>query len=120
LRPRSAALQHIALRHAVEGQVLILASHHRSAKIQSSSVGAESFASATINITIWNRNQGNVGAAKAEIERAQQDVTREQLSLRRQAAPLAQSYETAKFEAERYKTQLIPRSARAYELYLKK
>jgi cobalt-zinc-cadmium efflux system outer membrane protein len=83
-------------------------------------VGAESFASATINIPLWNRNQGNVGAAKAEIERAQQGVTREQLSLRQQAAPLAQSYETAKFEAERYKTQLIPRSARAYELYLKK
>jgi len=83
-------------------------------------VGAESFASASINIPLWNRNQGNVGAAKAEIERAQQDVTREQLSLRRQAAPLAQSYETAKFEAERYKTQLIPRSARAYDLYLKK
>jgi cobalt-zinc-cadmium efflux system outer membrane protein len=82
--------------------------------------GAESFASASINIPLWNRNQGNVGAANAEIERAQQDVIREQLSLRKQAAPLAQSYETATFEAERYKTQLIPRSARAYDLYLKK
>jgi cobalt-zinc-cadmium efflux system outer membrane protein len=82
--------------------------------------GAQSFASAGINIPLWNRNQGNVGAAKAEIERAAQDVEREQLSLRQQAAPLAQSYETAKFEAERYKTQLIPRAARAYELYLKK
>jgi cobalt-zinc-cadmium efflux system outer membrane protein len=33
---------------------------------------------------------------------------------------LAQSYDSAKFEAERYKTQLIPRAARAYELYLNK
>ena len=82
--------------------------------------GAQSFATASINIPLWNRNQGNVGAAKAEIERAQQNVTRAQLSLRQQAAPLAQSYETAKFEADRYKTQLIPRAARAYELYLKK
>jgi cobalt-zinc-cadmium efflux system outer membrane protein len=83
-------------------------------------VGAQSFASAGINIPLWNRNQGNVGAAKAEIERAEQDVAREQLSLRQQAAPLAQSYLAAQFEAERYKTQLILRATRAYELYLKK
>ena len=82
--------------------------------------GAQSFASAGISIPLWNRNQGNVEAAKAEIERANQDVLREQLSLRQQAAPLAQSYASAKFEAERYKTQLIPRAARAYELYLNK
>jgi outer membrane protein, heavy metal efflux system len=82
--------------------------------------GAQSFASAGINLPLWNRNQGNVGAAKAEIERAEQDVARAQLSLRQQAAPLAQSYLSAQFEADRYKTQLIPRAARAYELYLKK
>ena len=82
--------------------------------------GAQSFASAGINIPLWNRNQGNVGAAKAEIERAEQDVARAQLSLRQQAAPLAQSYLSAQFEADRYKAQLIPRATRAYELYLKK
>jgi cobalt-zinc-cadmium efflux system outer membrane protein len=82
--------------------------------------GAQSFASAGVNIPLWNRNQGNVEAAKAEIEGANQDVLRQRLSLRQQAAPLAQSYASAKFEAERYKTQLIPRAARAYELYLKK
>jgi cobalt-zinc-cadmium efflux system outer membrane protein len=82
--------------------------------------GAQSFASADINIPLWNRNQGNVEAAKAEIERANQDVLREQLSLRQQAVLLAESYASAKFEAERYKTQLIPRATRAYELYLNK
>jgi cobalt-zinc-cadmium efflux system outer membrane protein len=82
--------------------------------------GAQSFASAGINIPLWNRNQGNVEAAKAEIERAEQNIARERLSLRHEAAPLAQSYLSAQFEADRYKTQLIPRAARAYELYLKK
>jgi cobalt-zinc-cadmium efflux system outer membrane protein len=82
--------------------------------------GAQSFASAGINIPLWNRNQGNIAAAKAEIERAQQEVARAQLSLRQQAAPLAQSYLSAQFEADRYKTQLIPRATRAYELYLQK
>lgn len=92
----------------------------RVSEITGKPVGAQSFASAGVNIPLWNRNQGNVEAAKAEIERATQDVAREQLSLRNRAAPLAQSYASARFEADRYKTQLIPRAARAYELYLKK
>lgn len=86
----------------------------------SKAVGPQTFASAGINIPLWNRNQGNVEAAKVEIERAEQDVLREQLSLRQQAVPLAQSFNSAKFEADRYRTQLIPRATRAYELYLKK
>jgi cobalt-zinc-cadmium efflux system outer membrane protein len=57
--------------------------------------GAQSFASAGVSNPRWNRNQGNVEAAKAEIERANQDVLREQLSLRQQAAPLAQSFASA-------------------------
>ena len=82
--------------------------------------GAQSFASVGTKIPLWNRNQGNAGAAKAEIERAEQDVARAKLSLRLQAAPLAQSYLSAQFEADQYKTQLIPRATRAYELYLRK
>jgi cobalt-zinc-cadmium efflux system outer membrane protein len=86
----------------------------------SKATGAQSFASAGINIPLWNHNHGNIAAAKAEIERAQQEVIRAQLSLRQQAAPLAQSYLAAQFEADRYKTQLIPRATRAYQLYLSK
>jgi cobalt-zinc-cadmium efflux system outer membrane protein len=84
------------------------------------SVGAQSFASAGINIPLWNRNQGNIGAAKVEIERTQQEVLRQQLSLRQQASTLAQSYEIARFEADRYRTELLPRASKAYEIYLAK
>jgi outer membrane protein, heavy metal efflux system len=83
-------------------------------------VGAQSFASAGINIPLWNRNQGNVGAAKVDVERAQENVLREQLALRQQAAPLAQSFESARFEADRYRTELLPRASKAYQLYLQK
>jgi len=83
-------------------------------------VGPQTFASIGVNIPLWNHNQGNVGAAKAEVERARQDVTRTQLLLKQQAEPLAQSYETARFQAERYREELIPRARRAYELYLTK
>jgi outer membrane protein, heavy metal efflux system len=83
-------------------------------------VGAQSFATAGVDIPLWNRNQGNIEAAKAETERAEQAVNQERLRLRRVAEPLAQSYLSAKFEAERYKNQLIPRAERAYQLYLEK
>ncbi len=82
--------------------------------------GAQSFATAGINIPLWNHNQGNKEAASVEIERARQGVQRTQLYLQHEASPLAQSYETARFESDRYKTQLIPRAQRAYELYLTK
>ncbi|MFT4111328.1 TolC family protein [Silvibacterium sp.] len=83
-------------------------------------VGAQSFASAGIDLPLWNRNQGNVGAATVDVERARQDVLREQLALRQQAAPFAQSFESARFEADRYKKELLPRADKAYRLYLQK
>ena len=82
--------------------------------------GAQSFASAGIELPLWNRNQGNTRAAEAELDQARQEVTRTQLSLRQQAEVLAQSYLSAKAEAERYRTALLPRARRAYELYLDK
>ena len=36
------------------------------------------------------------------------------------AQPLLQQYLTSKLEAERYRTQMIPRAQRAYQLYLQK
>ena len=84
------------------------------------SAGAQSFATLGINIPLWNRNQGNIEATKAEVERAEQTVTQERLRLCNLAQPLAQSYLSAKSEAEGYKNQLIPRATRAYELYLEK
>ncbi len=82
--------------------------------------GAQSFASAGIELPLWNRNKGNVQAAEAELDQARQEVTRTQLSLRQQAEVLVQNYLSAKLEAERYRTALLPRARRAYELYLEK
>jgi len=82
--------------------------------------GAQSFASAGIELPLWNRNQGNARAAEADLDRARQEVTRTQLSLRQQAEVLLQNYLSAKGEAERYRTALLPRARRAYELYLAK
>ena len=82
--------------------------------------GAQSFASVGIELPLWNRNQGNQQAASAELEEARQEITRSQLSLRRDAEGLLQNYLSAKLETERYRTALLPRARRAYELYLAK
>jgi cobalt-zinc-cadmium efflux system outer membrane protein len=82
--------------------------------------GPQSFATAGINLPLWNHNQGNIRAAEAQHEIAQQEVQRTQLSVREQAEPLVQNYLSARFEADRYRTALIPRAQRAYELYLQK
>lgn len=79
--------------------------------------GWMSFAQVGIELPLWNRNQGNTGAAKADLARAGAEVTRTQLSLRQQAELMAQGYLSARFQAERYQTQLIPRAQRAYDLY---
>jgi cobalt-zinc-cadmium efflux system outer membrane protein len=82
--------------------------------------GAQSFASVGIELPLWNRNQGNKQAAEADLNRAREEITRTQLSLRQRAETLAQNYLSAKEEAERYRTELLPRARRAYELYLDK
>lgn len=82
--------------------------------------GPQSFAQVGVNIPLWNRNQGNVSAAQAEIDRSRQEVVRTQLSLKQMAEPLAQSYLSSRFTADRYRTELIPRAQRAYQLYLTK
>ncbi|MBS1815452.1 MAG: TolC family protein [Acidobacteria bacterium] len=82
--------------------------------------GPQSIASANLAIPLWNRNQGNKDAARVELERARQSVARTQLFLQQQTAPVAQSYQTARFTANRYREELIPRAQRAYQLYLQK
>ena len=82
--------------------------------------GAQSFASASIELPLWNRNQGNIAAAQAELDNARQDVTRTQLALRQKAGVMLQNYLSAKLEADQYRTALLPRARRAYQLYLDK
>lgn len=83
-------------------------------------VGTIGFVTAGVNIPIFNRNQGNVEAARADLERARNEVARLVLSIRQSAQPLLQAYLADQLQAERYKNEIIPRATRAYRLYLAK
>jgi cobalt-zinc-cadmium efflux system outer membrane protein len=82
--------------------------------------GFESFIQAGVQLPLWNRNQGNTQAAKALVDRAHLDVARTQLWTRNQAEPYAQEYLTSRATAERYRTAMLPRARRAYQLEVTK
>jgi cobalt-zinc-cadmium efflux system outer membrane protein len=82
--------------------------------------GWESFAEVGVLLPLWNHNQGNIQAAKIDLERAHQDVVRTRLWTRNRAEPVAQEYMTARDTAERYRTAMIPRARRAYQLEVMK
>ena len=79
--------------------------------------GLQGFAEVGVEIPMFNRNQGNVSAAQADVERSQQEVQRVQLSLRRRAAMPLADYESSRTAVERYRDRMIPRAQEAYDLY---
>jgi cobalt-zinc-cadmium efflux system outer membrane protein len=82
--------------------------------------GWESFVQAGVQLPLWNHNQGNIETSKALLDRAHRDVERTKLWTHNQTEPLAQQYLTAHFTAERYRTAMIPRARRAYQLQVTK
>jgi outer membrane protein, heavy metal efflux system len=83
-------------------------------------VGLQGFADVGVRIPIFNRNQGNIVTAKADVERAKREVERVKLVLRERAASVVQSYTFSQTAVDRYKNQMIPRALKAYEMYAKK
>lgn len=83
-------------------------------------VGLEGFADVGIPIPLFNRNQGNVASAHAELERAGQDVRRVQLSLQARLAATFGEYAVAREAVTRYRNSILPRARQAYELYREK
>jgi outer membrane protein, heavy metal efflux system len=82
--------------------------------------GLQAFADMGVQIPIFNRNQGNVATAKADLERAQREVERVKLALRERAAGVVQNYAYSQAAVDRYKNQMIPRAQKAFEMYMKK
>jgi outer membrane protein, heavy metal efflux system len=72
-----------------------------------------------VQLPIFNRNQGNIAAAKDEIESARQELVRRKLEITRNLAALFREYDSARITAKQYKTEMLPRAEQAYQLYLK-
>jgi outer membrane protein, heavy metal efflux system len=83
----------------------------------SRAIGVMGGAQIGVQVPIFNRNQGNVAAAKGEIESAKQDLARIKLQLQRNLASMFRDYESARVTVQQYKTEMLPRAEQAYRLY---
>lgn len=80
--------------------------------------GWQSFAEVGVNIPIFNRNQGDIQTAAADLESAHLDLTRTQLELRQRAAPELATYLAARLAVGRYQAAMLPQAKRAYDMLL--
>ena len=83
-------------------------------------VGPQGFAQVGIRIPIFNRNQGGIATAQAELNIAEQERQRVELTIRARFSVNFRMYQNARQAAEQYEKQIIPRAQQAYDLYLAK
>src|SRR5436309_9676291 len=82
--------------------------------------GWEGIAEVAVQIPLFNRNQGNVTAAQADIERAGQEKKRIALTLRERAASAVDQYANARLMASQYRDEMLPLAKKAYGLMVEK
>jgi cobalt-zinc-cadmium efflux system outer membrane protein len=80
-------------------------------------VGVDGIFDVSVELPIFNRNQGAIASAKAEGERARYEAERVKLDVRMRFADAVKQYEEAKFAAERYRGKILPQAERALEQY---
>jgi cobalt-zinc-cadmium efflux system outer membrane protein len=81
-------------------------------------VGKEAFIEAGINLPIFNRNQGAIAAAEAELTLAEREAQRIDLVLRTRLTQAFTEYRNSLRKVQRYQETVLPRAERAYNLYL--
>jgi cobalt-zinc-cadmium efflux system outer membrane protein len=78
--------------------------------------GWEGTAELGVEIPIFNRNQGNVAAARAENERAEEEKRRIALTLRERTASVLDQYSNAKLMSKQYREEILPRAKKVYSI----
>ncbi|MFO0802659.1 MAG: TolC family protein [Gemmataceae bacterium] len=70
-----------------------------------------------LRLPVFDRNQGNIRSATAQLARAEADVGRVELSLQRRLARSYARYQTARASVETYKAGNLPDAREAFTLY---
>jgi cobalt-zinc-cadmium efflux system outer membrane protein len=82
--------------------------------------GWEGIAEVSVQIPIFNRNQGDVAAARANVDRADLEKRRIALTLRDRAAGAVDQYANARLMAVEFRDEILPRAKKAYGLMSEK
>jgi len=90
--------------------------NHESLNALPQAIGWQANAQLAMALPIFNRNQGNVAAERAAIDRAQAEEQRVALTLRDRAATVIDQYANARLMAEQYRDNLLPLARRSYTL----
>lgn len=91
---------------------------HEFAEFFGGKTGWEGRVEAGVRVPIFNRNQGGVAAARAELQIAEREQQRVELTLRTRLAESYTDYLNALGVAARYRREILPRAQQAYDLYL--
>jgi outer membrane protein, heavy metal efflux system len=73
----------------------------------------------SLPIPLWNRNQGTIQAAQAQVAEAVQEIGRVENELVERLATAFRDYAAARLRAERYRTAILPKARETYDLSLK-
>jgi cobalt-zinc-cadmium efflux system outer membrane protein len=65
---------------------------------------------------IYNRNQGNIRKAQAELLAAENEVQRVQLALRQRLAAVFEQYTNARYQVEKYSRDILPSAEESLKL----
>jgi outer membrane protein, heavy metal efflux system len=71
-----------------------------------------------LSVPIFDRNQGTILQAQSELVRAQAEVRRVELVLRKRFAEVYTEYESSLVTAKTYHDELLPQASEVYHLYL--
>jgi outer membrane protein, heavy metal efflux system len=72
-----------------------------------------------VPLPLWNRNQGGVMQAQAQVVAAEQAFQQLELSLQNRFAPVYERYANALNQVEKYRTKIIPAAKESLEMMRK-
>jgi outer membrane protein, heavy metal efflux system len=88
------------------------------AGVQYDNATQDTFASIQVGVPlpIYNRNQGNILKAQAELTAAQREVERVRLALQQRLAAVFEQYATARQQVEKYQNDILPNAQESLRL----
>jgi outer membrane protein, heavy metal efflux system len=94
------------------------AGHNFARTERGSDVGAEFFVEIGVPLPLFDRNQGTIAQAEAQVRLGEAELRRTELSLRSRLAGAIRSYRDAVRTAERYQQTVLGNAQQSYQLYL--
>jgi outer membrane protein, heavy metal efflux system len=94
--------------------------HHELGGFHDGRIGWQAFVEAGITVPIFDRNQGGIATAEAELRAAQAELRALEIGIRSRFNVAFSRYSDAVRVSEAYRTEIIPRAEQAYRLYLEK